>query len=113
MKRYDILIIGAGSVGVPTAYYLARKGKRVAVIEKHASVGRGQNRAAIGGIRATHSDPAKIKICQISLEIIRAMDREGHHLDWYQGGYLFPVYDTERERALKDLLAVSGSTSTG
>ena len=66
MKNYDILIIGAGSVGLPTAYHFAKKNVSVAVIEKEASPGRGQNRTAIGGIRATHSDPAKIAICQES-----------------------------------------------
>ncbi len=107
MKNYDIVIIGGGSIGVPAALYLAKKGKKVAVIEKHASVGRGQNRAAIGGIRATHSDPAKIKICQMSLDIVRNMEHEhGLNVEWHQGGYLFPVYDTERERALKTLLDV-------
>ncbi len=107
MKNYDIVIIGAGSVGLPLSYYLAKKGKKVAVIEKHASVGRGQNRAAIGGIRATHSDPAKIKISQISLEIVSKMEQEhGVNVGWLKGGYLFPVYDTERERALKSLLEI-------
>lgn len=112
MKNYDIVIIGGGSVGLPLSYYLALKGKKVAVIEKHASCGRGQNRAAIGGIRATHSDPAKIKISQLSLEIVRNMEAEhGIDIDWLEGGYMFPVYDTERERALKSLLDVQKSFS--
>jgi len=107
MKTYDFLIIGAGSIGTPLAYYLARKGQSVLVLEKHASTGRGQNRAAIGGIRATHSDPAKIKICTMALEEIRNMHSEhGIDIDWIEGGYLFPVYDTQRERNLKDLLKV-------
>ncbi|HQO93039.1 MAG TPA: FAD-dependent oxidoreductase, partial [bacterium] len=107
MKTYDFLIIGAGSIGTPLAYHLAKKGKSVCVLEKHASIGRGQNRAAIGGIRATHSDPAKIKICTMSLDEIRNMHYEhGIDVDWIEGGYLFPVYDTQRERNLKDLLKV-------
>jgi sarcosine oxidase subunit beta len=107
MKTYDFLIIGAGSIGTPLAYHLAKKGKSVCVLEKHASTGRGQNRAAIGGIRATHSDPAKIKICTMSLEEIRNMHSDhGIDIDWIEGGYLFPVYDTQRERNLKDLLKV-------
>lgn len=107
MKTYDFLIIGAGSIGTPLAYHLAKKGKKVLVLEKHASTGRGQNRAAIGGIRATHSDPAKIKICTVSLEEIRNMHSEhGIDVDWIEGGYLFPVYDTERERGLKNLLKI-------
>jgi sarcosine oxidase, subunit beta len=107
MNNYDFLIIGAGSIGTPLAYYLARKGKKVCVLEKQASAGRGQNKAAIGGIRATHSDPAKIKICSISLDEVRNMKSEhGIDIDWLEGGYLFPVYDTQRERALKELLSV-------
>ncbi len=107
MKKFDVVIIGAGSIGLPLSYYLASKGISVAVIEQHASPGRGQNRAAIGGIRATHSDPAKIKIGQMSLEIIRTMKQEhGIEVDWYQGGYLFPVFDPEHERALKKLLEI-------
>jgi len=107
MKNYDIVIIGAGSVGLPLSYYLAKKGKKVAVIEKHASAGRGQNKAAIGGIRATHSDPAKIKISQVSLDIVKNMNADnGIEVDWLEGGYLFPVYDSEKERGLKTLLDV-------
>ena len=107
MKKFDIVIIGAGSIGLPLSYYLSKKGISVAVVEQHASPGRGQNRAAIGGIRATHSDPAKIKIGQMSLDIVRNMKQEnGIDIDWYQGGYLFPVYDLEHERALKKLLEI-------
>jgi len=105
MKSYDILIIGAGSVGLPLSYYLAKKGLSVGVVEAMPSHGRGQNKAAIGGIRATHSDQAKIKICQRSIEIISRMKEEhGLNIDWIQGGYMFPVYDEKRETALKSLL---------
>ncbi len=105
MKNYDIVIIGAGSVGLPLSYSFAKRGKKVAVIEKMPSHGRGQNKAAIGGIRATHSDPAKIKICQMSIDIVKNMKND-HDLevDWLQGGYMFPVYDEQREEALKGLL---------
>ncbi|MDA8426641.1 MAG: FAD-dependent oxidoreductase [Treponema sp.] len=107
MKKFDVLIIGAGSIGVPLAYYCAARSLKVGVLEREASWGRGQNRAAIGGIRATHSDPAKIKICQESLRIAAAF-REEHGIDieWRQGGYLFVAYDEERERSFRDLLAV-------
>lgn len=105
MKTFDVIIIGAGSIGVPMSFYLAKKGLKVAVLEKMASEGRGQNRAAIGGIRATHSDPAKIKICQISIELLKRMKEEhGKEIDWISGGYLFPVYDEKTEKALKKLL---------
>jgi sarcosine oxidase, subunit beta len=105
MKTFDVIIIGAGSIGVPLSFYLAKKGLKVAVLEKLASEGRGQNRAAIGGVRATHSDPSKIKICRVSIDILKNFKNEyGKEIDWIQGGYLFPVYDDATESALKKLL---------
>lgn len=107
MNKFDILIIGAGSIGVPAAYYLTKKGLRVGVIEKLPSEGRGQNRAAIGGIRATHSDPAKIKICQLTIELMNSFEKEHNiDIDWISGGYLFPVYDEILEGKLKKLLSI-------
>ncbi|MEI7484498.1 MAG: FAD-binding oxidoreductase [Ignavibacteriota bacterium] len=105
MRKFDVLIIGAGSIGVPAAYYLAKKGLSVGVIEKLPSEGRGQNRAAIGGIRATHSDPAKIKICQLTIGLMNSFEKEHDiDIDWISGGYLFPVYDEVLENKLKKLL---------
>ena len=52
-RASDVVIVGAGSVGLPAAYFLARAGFSVAVFDPEASGGRGQNRGAIGGIRAT------------------------------------------------------------
>ncbi len=68
-KHYDAILIGAGSVGAPAAYSLAEAGVKTLVIDKAPSVGQGSNKTAIGGIRATHSDPAKIRLCLRSIEI--------------------------------------------
>lgn len=105
MKSYDAAIIGAGSVGVPLSWYLAQKGLKTIVFDKMPSAGRGQNRAAIGGIRATHSDPAKIKICQKTIDVVKKMNSQfGMDVDWIAGGYLYPVYNEAHETALKTLL---------
>ena len=64
---FDAIVVGGGSVGVPCAYHLAKRGLKVLVLERCPAVGQGQNKAAIGGIRATHSDPAKIVLCNRSL----------------------------------------------
>jgi sarcosine oxidase subunit beta len=105
MKTYDVVIIGAGSVGVPLSFYLTQRKLKVLVLEELPSVGRGQNRAAIGGIRATHSDAAKTKICQRTIEIISRMKSEhGLDVDWIAGGYLYPVYDDKNETVFKKLI---------
>lgn len=105
MKTYDVAIIGAGSIGTPLSFYLAQRGLQVVVLEELASIGRGQNRSAIGGIRATHSDPAKATICQRTIEIIKRMKIEhGFDVDWIAGGYLYPVYDDKNEDIFKKLI---------
>jgi len=107
MKTCDVLILGAGSVGVPLASYCAERGLSTIVIEKNASWGRGQNRAAIGGLRATHSDPAKIRISQESIRIVANLEQErGVDVEWRSGGYLFVAYDEQREKAFRDLLVI-------
>jgi sarcosine oxidase, subunit beta len=103
--EYDAIIIGAGSVGNPTAYFLAREGLRVLVLDELPSSGQGQNKAAIGGVRATHSDPAKITLCRESLEIFSHWkDETGTDIGWKKGGYCFPAFDEKVESTVRGLL---------
>ena len=114
MNTWDVIVIGAGSVGTPIALYAARAGLKVAVFEGKASVGRGENRAAIGGIRATHSDRAKIALGQASLEIFSGWEAEtGHHIGWRQGGYTFVAYTPAIADMLQRLVAVQQGFGLG
>ena len=107
MASHDIIIVGAGSIGLPTAFFLAREKVRVLVIDELPSPGQGQNKSAIGGVRATHSDPAKIQTCQLSLDILSSWKNEfGDDIHFQRGGYCFPVYEEQHERALRELLEV-------
>jgi sarcosine oxidase subunit beta len=109
MKKhsYDAIVIGAGSVGAPLAWQLAEAGVRTLVVDSNASVGQGSNKNAIGGIRATHSDPAKIKICLKSIEIFSTwLEKYGEDLGWLQGGYSYVAYRPKEEKTLKDLLFI-------
>jgi sarcosine oxidase, subunit beta len=103
---YDIIIIGSGSIGAPAALYAAQAGLRTLVLEECASVGQGSNKKAIGGVRATHSDPAKIHLCQRSLETFSTWKEVyGDDIEWYQGGYCFVAYRNQEREVLKDLVA--------
>lgn len=105
--EFDAIVIGAGSVGNPTAYFLAREGMRPLVLDELSASGQGQNKAAIGGVRATHSDPAKIRLCQESLEIFAAWkDETGTDIGWKQGGYCFPAFDAQVESTVRGLLPI-------
>ncbi|RLC96844.1 MAG: sulfurtransferase [Chloroflexi bacterium] len=106
-KVYDAIVVGAGSVGLPAAFYMAQAGLRPLVIDQFASPGQGSNKAAIGGIRATHSAPSKINICLKSLEIFSTwQETYGDDIEWYQGGYSFVAYGEREGRVLKDLLKI-------
>lgn len=106
-SAWDVIIIGAGSVGCPAAMELAGRGQRVLVIDGFASAGQGQNKAAIGGVRATHSDPAKIGLCKQSLEIFASFeDEHGIDVGWKPGGYCFPALNEKVEATLKSILPI-------
>jgi sarcosine oxidase subunit beta len=107
LPSYDVIIIGSGSIGAPSALSLAQAGFRTLVVDSRASTGQGSNKAAIGGVRATHSDPAKVRLCLRSLEIFSGwQDRYGDDIEWHKGGYLFVAYREKEEQTLKNLLAV-------
>ncbi|PIU20062.1 MAG: sulfurtransferase [Elusimicrobia bacterium CG08_land_8_20_14_0_20_59_10] len=107
VKNYDVIIIGAGSIGTPLAMSLAEKKLKTLVIEALPSVGQGSNKCAIGGVRATHSDASKIKACLRSLEIFSTWhEKYGDDIGWIKGGYLFPVYTGSDEVMLRDMLKV-------
>jgi len=75
------------------------------VIESNPSVGQSSNKRAIGGVRATHSDPAKIALCLRSIKILSTWkETYGDDIEWQTGGYCFIAYREEDERTLKTLL---------
>jgi len=104
------VVVGAGSVGTPCALALAERGLKVLVLERRPAAGQGDNKAAIGGVRATHSDPAKILLCSESLRIFSTWQQtRGDDIGFKPGGYAFPVYDEALQRKLRGLLPMQHS----
>jgi len=101
----DVIVVGAGSVGVPVAWSLARAGVRTLVFDGGASAGQGANKAAIGGVRATHADPAKIRTGRESLRVFATWEAEhGDDIEWMTGGYAFVAYREQEEATFRTLL---------
>ncbi|MDY0152705.1 MAG: FAD-dependent oxidoreductase, partial [Candidatus Cloacimonas sp.] len=106
-KVYDVIVIGAGSIGLPTAYNLAKSGNSVLVIDPEHGPGQENNKKAIGGIRATHSDFGKISVCFRSIEILRTWHEEmGDDIGWMSNGYSYPAYREQDATALQNLMKV-------
>jgi len=106
-KIYDVIVIGAGSIGLPTAYYLARSGNKVLVIDPEHGPGQENNKKAIGGVRATHSDFGKISVCLRSIEIMRTWHEEmGDDIGWISNGYSFPAYNEKDANSLQELMKI-------
>lgn len=106
-NNFDVIVIGAGSVGTPIAFEIRKKHLSVVMIEALPSVGQGSNKKAIGGIRATHSDQAKILLSQKSIEIFSTWEEKyGIPIDWEQKGYSFVAYDQEHKKKLQSLLKI-------
>ncbi len=110
MVEYDVIIIGAGSVGVPTALATANDGLRTLVLDYLPSVAQADNKHAIGGIRATHSNIGKALLCKRSIEIFSKWEeRYGDDIWWNQGGYIFLAFTEEDEKMLKDTVKLQRS----
>ena len=110
MVEYDVVIIGAGSVGVPTALATVNDGLKTLVIDSLPSVAQADNKHAIGGIRATHSHKGKIWICQRSIEIFSSWEEKyGDDIWWSQGGYTFLAFTNEHENLLKETVELQRS----
>ncbi len=109
-RTYDVIVIGAGSTGVPAAMALAEKKLSTLVLESCPSPGQMNNKKAIGGIRATHSDFGKIQICLRSIQIFSEWEEKtGVDLGWLKHGYSFPAYSDADEKKLKDLMNIQHS----
>ena len=80
---YEVIIIGAGSVGTPIAMSLAARGYKPLVIDSGSSAGQGNNKCAIGGVRATHSDPAKVALSVRVYRVINAKKWNANLLPFY------------------------------
>lgn len=108
--NYDVIVIGAGSIGQPTALYLAEAGFKVLVLDPEHGPGQANNKKAIGGVRATHSDFGKISVCLRSIEIFKNWEAErGDDIGWLSNGYSYPAYIEKDAETLQNLMKVQHS----
>lgn len=99
----DVVVIGAGIMGLSIAYHLARLGvTNVSVVDKSYLCGGASGRNG-GGIRAQWSSEANIRLMQESIRMCQQFANEFKINVWLrQGGYLFLARTEDKRRALED-----------
>jgi len=75
-KTADAVIVGGGVIGCSVAYYLARKGVKVIVIEKKKGLSFGASGANQGGCPIQLFEPPVLKLARKSLELYRSLPEE-------------------------------------
>ena len=112
--RAEIVIIGAGIMGLSIAYHLARAGTTdVVVLDKSYLCGGASGRNG-GGVRAQFSTEANIRLMQESIRMCRDFASEMKINVWFrQGGYVFLVRDEAKRRALEQSTKVQNECGLG
>ncbi|HLI76994.1 MAG TPA: FAD-dependent oxidoreductase, partial [Acidobacteriaceae bacterium] len=93
---YDVVVVGAGIMGAATAWQLARRGRRVALIEQF-DLGhvRGSSHGAARIFRFAYDEPDYVRLAQMALPIWREAEAElGRDLLHLTGGLDFGPPET-------------------
>lgn len=91
MKRNaDVIIIGAGIIGCATAYYLAKKGRSVIVLEQSNVIGYGGSGRNGGGVRQSGRDKRELPLAMYGVKHLwpHLSEELGSDVEYYQQGNL-------------------------
>ena len=103
----DIIIIGAGVIGLSTAYYLARQNNRqhrIIILEKEKFHGAGSTAQCTGGIRYQFTNPINIQLTKISYPYFLRFAADMHYPIYFRRrGYLLVTTNQERRQELHQI----------
>jgi sarcosine oxidase, subunit beta len=95
----DVVIVGAGAIGLAVALQLRRAGiASVLVVDRYSAPGQGSTSRTNGGVRAQFGTPTNIAFSQFTIDALVALDRvTGGLVGLRQVGYLFMTGDESNE----------------
>ncbi len=107
MKRARVVVIGAGIMGLATAWNLARRGITDVLVVDRAYLCGGASGRNGGGVRAQFSSETNIRLMRESIAICRDFAAEMKINVWFrQGGYLFLTRTPEKAQCLEESVAM-------
>jgi sarcosine oxidase subunit beta len=100
----DVVVIGGGVIGCATAFFAARAGLRVVVLERRAALGTLTTPASTGAFRLQFDNPEEIATVREGVELFDGFAERtglsGWDLGLFHGGYLFcSVTDATLDRS--------------
>lgn len=86
----DVIIVGSGVIGNAAAYYLAKKGASVIVLEKSENIGDGGSSRNGGGVRQSGRDKRELPLAMFGIKNLWPTLSEELEMDveYYQDGNL-------------------------
>ena len=104
MKKYDIVVVGAGISGLSTAYYLKLNNPDldILIVDRAQGYGQGNTGRSAAGFRDMFSSRINHLLSSSSISFYKHVQEDLHHeLGMKFVGYLFLAASNERGRALE------------
>lgn len=104
-KTYDVLVIGGGIIGLSTAYYLVKAGRKVILVEKN-HIGSGASGACDDMILLQSKKPGiHLKMAMESLEIYRGLSQElGIDVEFESRGGMILIENNKQLAIMEDFV---------
>lgn len=86
----EVIIVGGGIIGCAAAYYLAKEGVSVLVLEGSPHIGNGGSTRNGGGVRQSGRDPRELPLVMYAIQNLwsKLSDMLDTNVEYYQHGNL-------------------------
>jgi glycine/D-amino acid oxidase-like deaminating enzyme len=96
MRKFDIVVVGAGIAGASLVYHLAKLGftGSILAVDRGESIAAGASSHSAGGFRNLFTSDINVKISNLGMKILsRFKEDMGMSVGFVRNGYLFTYYE--------------------
>ncbi|MDG4892599.1 FAD-binding oxidoreductase [Mesorhizobium sp. WSM4976] len=113
MQNYDLIVVGAGILGLATAYQARKAGASVVVLDKGATAYEASSRAT-GYLSLRGETPEESPLAQVAEKLWEGLDEElGYPTEWTQKGRIWAAVNERELAELKELYRSFEKTNIG